>query len=242
MRTSLKTSISENWLLGKRVLVTGATSGIGRSLVLLLVDKGSTVLAHGRSRARLQSLVKTLGGKGVETVLGDLSRESGLKSLESAIVSFAPDVVVLNAGYNCRKEYASGWKDSEITEMLMVNLVSAIRCVRTFSQLPKRDEARRLALILSTSCHFPRPQMSLYVACKTGLMGFGRCLQQEAHELGVRTTLFYPGRTNSGFRQASVAGYMDSDSVARAILSTLTLPPDLVPHEFTFRPEIDVTL
>jgi short-subunit dehydrogenase len=123
--------------------------------------------------------------------------------------------------------------------MMQVNLISPILCARTFAALPKMTDPRRLILILSTSCHFPRPKISLYVACKMGLMGFGKTIQQEANDLWIRTTLVYPGRTNSGFRETPNSAYMDPNSVARAIFSILCLPCDLVPYEFTFRPPVD---
>jgi short-subunit dehydrogenase len=228
-----------NWLVGKKVLITGATSGIGRALTLLLSECGSLVIAHGRSQSRLDSLVTAAGVNEISTVLAELSKEPGSQAVQSVILEQQPEVMILNAGYNCRKEYASAWTDSEVFDMMQVNLISPILCARTFVGLRNLSEPRRLVLILSTSCHFPRAKMSLYVACKMGLMGFGRVLQQESKEMGVRTTLFYPGRTNSGFRETRNSAYMDPESVAQAVASILCLPGDLVPYEFTFRPPID---
>lgn len=231
--------LKNNWLMGKKVLVTGATNGIGRALALLLIDNGATVIAHGRSASLLESLAGSMEEGSILTVLGDLREKKGWQAVEAAIVEQEPEAVVINAGYNCRKGNASSWTDTEVFEMIQVNLTSPILCVRTFVGLQKLNEARRLALILSTSCHFARSNMSLYTACKTGLMGFGKSLQQEALDLGVRTVLFYPGRTNSNFRQIQNETYMSPESVAQAVISILCLPNDLVPYEFTFRPESD---
>jgi short-subunit dehydrogenase len=228
-----------NWLAGKRVLITGATSGIGRALALLLAENGSMVIAHGRSPARLDSLIRAAQASNIVSVTGDLAQEQGWRALESVIREQEPEVFVQNAGYNARKDYAPGWTDSEVFQMFQVNLISPILCIRTFAGLPKLAEPRRLALILSTSCHFAREKMGLYVACKTGLMGFGKTLQQEGLELGVRTTLFYPGRTNSGFRENPDPAYMDAEGVAVSIASVLSLPSSVVPFEFTFRPQSD---
>lgn len=228
-----------NWLVEKTILITGATSGIGRALALLLSENGSTVIAHGRSPTRLDSLGASVRKNNILRVVGDLGEEEGWRAVESVILEKQPEVLVLNAGYNCRKAYASRWTDSEVFEMMQVNLISPILCARTFVGLPRLVESRRLALILSTSCHFARAKLSLYVACKMGLMGFGKALQQEANDLGVRTTLFYPGRTNSGFRETPNSAYMDPESVAQAVASVLCLPSDIVPYEFTFRPEVD---
>jgi short-subunit dehydrogenase len=230
------------WPAGRTVLITGATDGIGRALALQLAGTGSRVIAHGRSQSRLDALAATRSESNITTVLGDLGSEEGRRAVESTIRERRPELLVLNAGYNCRKELTAGWADAEITEMLQVNLIAPIFLARTFLSLPQTAEPRRLALILSTSCHYPRPGMSLYVASKTGLMGFGRAVQQEARELNVRVTLFYPGRTNSGFRDTPNDAYMSPASVAASIASVLSLPNDVVPYEFTFRPESDINI
>lgn len=239
MRSSLP---EDNWLKNKTILITGATNGIGRALALLLSLNDSRVIAHGRSNYRLRSLIESAKGRKIETVEGDLGKKDGWQAIESEILKLKPEVLVLNAGYNCRKAYTSNWTDSEVFEMTQVNLISPILCARTFVGLPILSEPRRLVLILSTSCHFARAQMSLYVACKNGLMGFGKALQQEAGELGVRTILISPGRTNSGFREVPNDAYMSPESVAQVVASILCLPNDVVPYEFTFRPEIDTNI
>jgi short-subunit dehydrogenase len=229
----------DNWLVGKTVLVTGATSGVGKALAMLLARNGSTVIAHGRSESRLASLVEATQTGNIATIVGDLNEERGWKAVESAILEKQPNALVINAGYNAGKKYASGWTDSEVFEMLQVNLISPILCIRTFASLPTLSEPRRLALILSTSCHFPRPMMSLYISCKMGLQGFGKALQQESLDLSLRTILFYPGRFNSRFRKTSNNAYMKPESVAQTLASVLCLPSDVVPYEFTFRPAVD---
>jgi short-subunit dehydrogenase len=224
------------------VLITGATSGIGRSLAGLLHASGAKVIAHGRSDERLQALAAEHEENRFHCVSGDLGTEAGWVQVERAIQGYAPDVLVLNAGYNCGKKLGSAWTDAEISAMLNVNMVAPIRLARTFGGLPKRERARRLVLILSTSCLNQRPMMGLYVAAKMGLMGFGKVLQKEMHELGLRTMLIYPGRMNTGFRPDDRPEYVSPESVAEAIAGLLCLPDDLVPYEFVFRPPGDVEI
>jgi short-subunit dehydrogenase len=228
-----------DWVEGKTVLITGATNGTGRALALRLSDSAK-VIAHGRSQSKLNQLAKAAPGRNITAVLGDLGIREGWQAVESVIRERQPEAMILNAGYNCRKVAAAGWTDSEVFEMLQVNMISPILLSRTFLSLPPTNEPRRLALILSTSCHYPRANMSLYITSKMGLLGFGRAIQQEAKDLNVRTTLFFPGRTNSGFRKVPNDAYMHPNSVAKTIASILSLPNDVVPYEFTFRPEVDI--
>jgi short-subunit dehydrogenase len=229
-------------LRNRKLFVTGATSGIGRALARLGIERGAKVTVHGRNPQRIQESLASFAKVELPSVVGDLATAQGRASVEAAIRKENPDILVLNAGYNCRKAYAAQWSDEEITEMIAVNLTAPILCARTFLKLRSDGAMRRLAIILSTSCHHPRSQMSLYVACKMGLMGFGKVVQLEAEALGVRTTLFYPGRTNTEFRDTPHPEYISPESVAEAILGVLSLPSDLVPYEFTFRPPVDTTI
>lgn len=237
MHIDVKSSKGDNWLPGKVALITGATSGIGRSLALRLHRSDVEVVVHGRSPVRIESVIS--GQAGFHQVIGDLASSTGCKMVEQAIKDYEPDLLVLNAGAVSEKKLPSELTDEEVFWMFEVNLLAPVRLVRTFARLPKRDHDRRLVLILTTSCFFPRPYMSLYIAAKTGLMGFGRVLQQESREIGIRTLLIFPGRTDTGIRPDKHPEYMSPDSVAEAVVSLLGLPEDLVPYEFIFRPPTD---
>jgi short-subunit dehydrogenase len=89
---------------GKTILVTGATNGIGRALVLLLRGYCASIIAHGRSQSRLDSLSKSFEMNKFVPVLGDLKEKKGWRAVESIIIERQPDILVLNAGYNCRKQ------------------------------------------------------------------------------------------------------------------------------------------
>lgn len=223
-------------------LITGATSGIGRALALVLSGRGVRIIAHGRDTDRMQSLCEQANGAVCDTVLAELGDEEGRKRVESSMQRYEPNVLVLNAGSNDGKKLASEWTDDDASRSLTVNLLAPILLARTFARLPRTPEPRRLVFVLSTSCLFPRPQMGLYVAAKSGLMGFGKVMQQELHELGVQTLLVYPGRTDTTFRADGQPNYMRPGSVAEAIADILSLPNDLVPYEFVFRPSVDTRI
>lgn len=233
-------STEENWLQGKTVLITGATSGIGRSIALAVHAKGAIVIAHSRTAESVQAVLPDQDR--VKRVVGDLQNKAGWIAVESAIEAYNPDVLILNAGYNFGKKLVSELSDQNIVDMINVNLTAPIRSARTFARLAKTGEDRRLVLVLSTSCFYPREHMSLYIAAKTGLMGFGKVLQQEMHELGIRTFLLYPGRTNTHIREDEHPEYINPDSVAQAVIAMLCLPNDLVPYEFVFRPVVDTRI
>ena len=240
MPEEVKSQMEDCWLRGKVAMVTGATSGIGQALALRLRRYDAEVIVHGRSPERVESVIS--GQAGFHQAVGDLALSEGCKSVERAIEAHEPDLLILNAGTVSEKKLSSKLTDDEVSTMFEVNLLAPVRLARTFAQLPKLEKDRRLVLILTTSCFFPRTQMSLYIAAKTGLMGFGRVLQQESKEIGIRTLLISPGRTDTGIRADKHPEYMSPDSVAEAVVSLLNLPDDLVPYEFIFRPPTDTCI
>ena len=231
-----------NWLNGKTALITGATSGVGRELAISILKREVRVIAHGRNPSLMEDLIRDTNGVITETVFGNFEDESGRLNVEKIIKQIKPELLVLNAGFNIGKKKSAYWTDAEIEKMFNVNLITPIHLARTFSSLTPLQESRRLVIILSTSCFFPREHMGLYVATKMGLMGFGRIMQKEMHDLGVRTILIYPGRMNTSFRKDSHPEYTSPPSVAEAIIYLLCLPDDLVPYEFVFRPPGDIDI
>jgi len=222
----------------KRIFITGATNGVGRSLLKISLNNGAIVTAHGRSEEKMETLLHDLD-RSFSGVAADLRNRDEWPKVEAAIIAQSPDILILNAGYNCGKKPVSEWTDSEIFDMYNANLLANIFFIRAFTRQLKCTVGKSVTIVLSAACFYPRENMGLYNSAKFALMGFGKTMQQEALHGGVKTVLFYPGRVNSGFRETPNEKYMSSDSVAHSILSILSLPGDVVPNEFVFRPEGD---
>lgn len=231
------------WINGKKILITGATNGLGYEMAKLFSINGANIIAHGRSAPKLELLKNEINNNRIiDTICCDLKNIDKLDVIKKSFSVHKPEVLVVNAGYNNRKVFADDINDNEVVEMLNINLLSAIMIITSFLSLPKSEEFRKLLIILSTSCHNVRKQMSLYIASKMGLMGFGKALQQEQNELNTYTTLVYPGRMNTNFRQTKNESYVSPESAARICLDLLCLPNDVIPYEFTFRPTCDINI
>lgn len=234
--------IKEEYIYGKIVLITGATSGIGKALAVLMAEKGAKVIAHGRNIDSLNSLKNDANSKMFNTVIADLRDEFSLNKLEENIQLFKPDILILNAGYLIEKKLTSDINNNDINDMLAVNLVAPIRLARTYARINDTKMGKRLVLVLSTSCFYQRKGMGLYIAAKMGLMGFGKVMQLEIDRLGIRTILVYPGRTNTAIRKDDHPEYMKPESVAESLVALLNLPEDIAPNEFIFRPTSDIRI
>jgi 3-oxoacyl-[acyl-carrier protein] reductase len=120
-------------LTGRRVLVTGSSSGIGEGIAKSLAREGASIVVHGRNEKaakRVQHEIDAEGGKAI-IAIGDLSTDEGAKRVaETALTELgAIDILVNNAGaYEVR-----GWADTTPTQWLDVfnqNVVSMVRVIR----------------------------------------------------------------------------------------------------------------
>jgi len=98
---------------GKRALVTGSTSGIGRAVATALAGEGAVVAVHGRDRKRAEETAAVIAGSGGKAVvaLGDLSRDDGREAVVSSVESELGgiDILINNVGGSVR----DGWSAAE---------------------------------------------------------------------------------------------------------------------------------
>jgi uncharacterized protein len=207
---------------GARVLLTGASGGIGRHIARALHARGAEVLASARRESVLEELRAELGER-LTPVPADLSDRASVAELAAAAAGV--DGLVANAGLP-----ASGPIDDftpeEIDRALEVNLRAPIQLVRAL--VPGMAERGRghVVLVSSLSGKASTPGSGLYSATKFGLRGFAAALRQDLHGTGVGVTVVYPGfvRGEGMFAEAHVqlpkgVGTSAPEKVAEAVVS-----------------------
>jgi short-subunit dehydrogenase len=207
-------------LAGRRVVLTGASGGIGNAIARALHGAGASLLLSGRRADALDGLAAALGSR-VETAPADLANPADLE----ALIERAGDVEVLvaNAGLP-----ASGWLDSfspeEIDRALEVNLRAPIQLSRAL--VPKMVErgSGHLVFISSMSGKVPSMGGTVYSATKYGLRGFAAALRDELHGKGVGVTTVFPGFisdagmfADAGVKLPAGVAMRSPDQVAAAI-------------------------
>jgi NAD(P)-dependent dehydrogenase (short-subunit alcohol dehydrogenase family) len=186
-------------LRGKRVVLTGASSGIGEAAAELFADEGATVVVVARRQDLLEAVAQRIKARGGSAFalpcnLSDLAAVDDLvKTVEDRIGGV--DILVNNAGRSIRRPLAESldrWHDVERT--MTLNYYSPLRLIRGFA--PGMFEQGDGHIInVSTWGVFSEasPLFSVYNASKAALSTVSRVIETEWSDRGVQsTTLYYP--------------------------------------------------
>ncbi|CAE7243075.1 yvrD [Symbiodinium sp. KB8] len=187
-------------LAGKRVLVTGSTSGIGRGIAQLFLQCGSTVYVNGRSQARCEAVCAELqAGDGCTgTALpaaGDMTKASGCKEVFAAVDAGGElDVLICNFGQYQSKAFED-FSDEEWEEVWTANVMSVVRCTRHYLPTMRSRNTGRVVVIASEAGIKPLPNMVPYSTSKSAVIGLVRGLAETTKGTGVTVNSVLAGPT-----------------------------------------------
>lgn len=175
-------------LQGARVLLTGATGGIGKAIARELHARGSSLVVTGRRAEVLEELSSELGDR-VEAVPVDLSDAEAVRGL---VEGREFDVLVANAGLPGTGNLES-YSEEEVDRVIDVNLRTPVHL--THALLPQMLERGHghFVYIGSISSKVATAQASLYNATKFGLRGFSFAIHEDTRGTGVGSTCVFPG-------------------------------------------------
>jgi short-subunit dehydrogenase len=237
MTTSLKNKV---------IVITGASSGIGKSIADLLADHDVHLILIGRNEGKLRQIGAAAGKKAdVTCKVADLADGLQLKQLISDFKAenIAPDVLIHCAG---NFHYASVLKttDAIIEESFQVNFKAPFILTRDLLEKIIQKKGQ-IIFINSTAGLAPKSNVAAYSSFKGALRIFADILHQEVFQFGVRVTSIFPGRVDTPMQQQVCAmegkeytpeHYIRPEDMARTILEILTLPVDVEINELTIRP------
>lgn len=160
-----------------RILLTGASGGLGQELAQQLTDSGATLLLAGRDSGRLDSLAASLG-PGAASICTDLGQPAGIAALAGAAREFAINVLINNAGVGAFGLFENqDW--ATIERVLATNLDAPIHLTQALLPWLKAQPQAAIVNIGSTFGSLPFPGFAAYSAAKAGLRGFSQALRRE---------------------------------------------------------------
>ena len=188
----------------KVAIITGGSSGIGKSLVLKYASEGYAVVFTGRDKERISQVISELGNKPHLALPLDASDSDDNKELvDKTIEKFGRlDVLVCNAGISMRALFED--VDLNVFKKLMdVNFYGALYITK-FS-LPHLIETKGTIIAISSiNGRRSTPARSAYTSSKFALEGFFETLRTEVMTRGVHVMVVCPGFTNSNIRNAAL--------------------------------------
>lgn len=194
---------------GKRVLVTGGSSGIGFETARLIAAKGAAVVITGRRGDVLATAVSRLresGGR-IDSAVADVATEQGraatLKAASEKLGGL--DVLINNAG-GVRAGRLEDTSEAEIRAMIEVDLVAPILLTRAALPALRAGGNGLVVNIASRIGLVGMPFYATYAAAKAGLGRFGEALRRELKGEGVHVLTVYPVATDTPMMKSTRAG------------------------------------
>ncbi|QUN05042.1 SDR family oxidoreductase [Shewanella yunxiaonensis] len=179
----------------RRVILTGASGGIGRSIAKALAAQGHELLLCGRNNGKLAILLDELEGSGHQLLVADLTTTAGITSLQSAANAFEADTLINGMGVNQLTLLA----DSSIADgerILATNLLAPINVCRALLPLFQHKQAT-IVNIGSILGNIGYPGSTLYCASKAGLQRFTESLRRELTDTEIAVLYFAPRATGT---------------------------------------------
>lgn len=210
-----------------RILLTGASGGLGHALARELAAAGAHLLLAGRDGGKLAELCAALG-PGHSSVRADLTRPEGIATAAGAARTFGVNVLINNAGiggFGLFDEQA--WPTVE--NLLATNLEAPLRL--THALLPALKAAPQAAIVNigSTLGSLPLAGFAAYSAAKAGLRGFSQALRRELADTGVAVVHLAPRTIDTPLNSTAVNALNralknrsdSTEAVARQVVAAL---------------------
>lgn len=182
----------------KVVLVTGASSGIGKAAAKLFYEKGYIVYGTSRREAVESS-------DGIAMLKLDVTDDASVQDCVQQVLQREGqiDVLVNNAGYGI----AGAVEDTsaeEVKSQLETNLVGLHRMCAAVLPVMRRQGGGKIINISSVAGFIAIPYQAFYSVSKYAVEGYSRALRNEVAQFGIRVTIIQPGDTKTGFTKGRV--------------------------------------
>jgi len=183
-----------------KILVTGASDGIGLEIAKLLAQQGNQLMLVSRNKEKLEKVIKTLPGKDHQFLTADLSKKEDVHNIADHISQTHYDVLINNAGYGMYGRFEE-MPISDQANMMHLNMYGLTILSHSFLKNAKKgDSLVNIASTLGTSSF---PGAAVYAATKAYVTNFSESLWWENKNRGIYVLGFCPGVTDTKFHKVS---------------------------------------
>ncbi len=208
----------------KKILITGASRGIGRDIALNSKEKGYKVLGTSTTNEGVSSLKEN----GIHGLQLDLNDKKSVESFNGLLTQEHPDIAVLvnNAGIT-RDNIVLRMSEEEWMDVLNVNLNGAFKVTKTVLKFMLKKRWGRILNITSTSASTGNRGQANYAAAKAGIEAFSKSLAKEVGSRGITVNAIAPGYIQTDMTEVI------SENVKEEILSQIPLSRFGKPEEIS---------
>ena len=211
----------------KVVLITGASSGIGRGLAIELARRGTHLGLTARRKEVLEELVNEIRDAGGHALAltADVQDADAMKNaaqrLENEVGPI--DILIANAGIGTNTA-AARLQPSEVARVLNINVIGAVNSVAAVVPQMIARRSGQLVAISSLSAYRGLPKSAAYCASKAAMSAFFESVRLDLANTGVRVTIIHPGFIKTPLtagREAKMPYLMELDDAVKKILNAI---------------------
>ena len=223
-------------------VITGASTGIGKSLAWQLTDAGFRLVLAARSEDKLQAIAKEIQQKGGESlpVPTDVSQSEQIKTLKEKALDFGNVSVVINNAGTGKFSNIENVTLADWNRQMDVNLRASFLVSQAFIPHMKQKKKGSLIFINSVAGKKGYAYSAAYVASKFGLRGLAESLREELREDNIKVVSIYPGAVDTPFWDDIQSDFprdemLKSDALAESIVHTIQATGNFTVEEMVVR-------
>lgn len=230
----------------KHILITGASSGIGRELAIQASKLGYKLSLTGRNPEKLQRTQDslTINTKHFSRSLCVTDQAALTDFIDSAKDKMGDfDILINCAGINTARGKGEEISIADLEWMMKINFYSPVQmmqlCLPSLKQAANQNGSATIVNVLSTVCLFANPGIAAYTASKAALDHYVKVMRKELRADNIKMLSVYPGGVDTEFRAAERPEYLTAAAVAKAVLHTLDADANTHMHELVLRPQVE---
>lgn len=176
-------------LVGKTILVTGASSGIGRSIAITCAEAGAVIVLNGRNQAHMQATKDALAGEGHIMIQADLTDPVQRQALSEQVPML--NGVVHCAGIGSRV-LCKMLEESDVRHVMSVNFEAPVLLQAELLREKKIAKGASIVFMASSAATMPSVGNAVYSASKAAIIAYAKCLAQELAPRKIRVNCISP--------------------------------------------------
>ena len=232
----------------RRAIITGASSGIGKSTAIAFAKAQIDLCLISRSQAKLEEVSSLASEYGVMVKILplDLADLSTVKNNIRKIVEQwgTIDILVNNAGIG----YTNFLRETPLQDwqkVIDINVTSVFECIKAVLPEMRQQGKGTIVNVASIAADNPFPEWGLYSVSKAALVTLSKCLALEERSNGIRVTTLSPGAVNTPIWDTDTvnadlnrSAMLTPEIVAQTILQAVLLPDEAVIEQLTITPSL----